>query len=41
MKKPIKEHGGQVSFVVDNEKNTNYLDLKKQKIDSVRVKNIM
>ena len=34
MMKPVKEHGRQVSFVVDHEKNTNYLDLMKQKIDS-------
>lgn len=35
MRKPVNEHGRQVSFVVDNEKNTSYLDLMKQKIDSV------
>ncbi|TVZ39058.1 IS4 family transposase [Alteromonadaceae bacterium 2753L.S.0a.02] len=34
MKKPLKEHGRQVSFRVDGEDNHNYLDLMKQKIDS-------
>lgn len=35
MKKPVKEHGRQVSFLVEDKNNTNYLDLMKQKIDSV------
>lgn len=34
MKKPVKDHGRQVSFVVEEENNTNYLDLMKVKIDS-------
>jgi len=34
MKKPIKEHGRQVSFLVEGLENTNYLDLMKKKIDS-------
>ena len=34
MKKPVKEHGRQVSFVVEEEGNTNYLDLMKARIDS-------
>ena len=34
MKKPVKEHGRQVSFVVEEENNANYLDLMKAKIDS-------
>ena len=34
MKKPLNEHGRQVSFRVDREDNHNYLDLMKQKIDS-------
>ena len=34
MKRPLKEHGRQVSFVVDGEDNVSYLDLMKQKIDS-------
>ena len=34
MKKPLKEHGRQVSFAADHESNTNYLDLMKAKIDS-------
>lgn len=34
MKKPVKEHGRQVSFIVEEENNTNYLDLMKVKIDS-------
>ena len=34
MKNPVKEHGRQVSFLVDDENNTNYLDLMKQRIDS-------
>jgi len=36
MKRPLKDHGRQVSFVVKGESNTNYLDLMKQKIDSER-----
>lgn len=35
MKNPVKEHGRQVSFIVDDENNTSYLDLMKKKIDSV------
>jgi len=34
MKKPVKEHGRQVSFLVDDDNNSNYLDLMKKKIDS-------
>ena len=34
MKKPVKEQGRQVSFVVGGEDNKNYLDLMKQKVDS-------
>ncbi len=34
MKNPLKEHGRQVSFAVESESNTNYLDLMKAKIDS-------
>lgn len=34
MKKPLKEHGRQVSFLVEEESNTNYLDLMKARIDS-------
>ena len=34
MKKPVNEHGRQVSFVVDGENNKNYLDLTKAKVDS-------
>ena len=34
MSKPLKEHGRQVSFVVEGESNTNYLDLMKARIDS-------
>lgn len=34
MKRPLKEHGRQVSFKVEHEDNKNYLDLMKQKIDS-------
>jgi hypothetical protein len=34
MKRPLKEHGRQVSFVVDGEDNVSYLDLMKKKIDS-------
>jgi len=34
MQKPLKEHGRQVSFKVEEANNTNYLDLMKQKIDS-------
>lgn len=34
MKHPLKEHRRQVSFKVDDDDNTNYLDLMKQKIDS-------
>jgi len=34
MKNPVKEHGRQVSFLVDDENNTNYLDLMRKKIDS-------
>lgn len=34
MKKPVNEHGRQVSFIVDEENNTNYLDLMKARIDS-------
>lgn len=36
MKRPLKEHGRQVSFVVEGESNKNYLDLMKQKVDSDR-----
>lgn len=36
MKRPLKEHGRQVSFVVKGETNKNYLDLMKQKVDSER-----
>jgi transposase len=36
MKRPLKEHGRQVSFVVKGEENKNYLDLMKQKVDSER-----
>lgn len=38
MKKPLKKDGRQVSFVVEEENNTNYLDLMKAKIDSVQGK---
>ncbi len=34
MKKPLKEHGRQVSFLVDDKGNSNCLDLMKKKIDS-------
>ncbi len=34
MKKPVREHGRQVSFKVDREDNQNFLDLMKQKVDS-------
>lgn len=34
MKKPVREHGRQVSFLVDDDNNSNYLDLMKKKIDS-------
>lgn len=34
MKNPVNEHGRQVSFLVEDEHNTNYMDLMKQKIDS-------
>ena len=34
MKNPLKEHGRQVSFLVEDEDNSNYLDLMKKKIDS-------
>ena len=34
MKRPVKEHGRQVSFVVEEEHNKNYMDLMKQKVDS-------
>lgn len=34
MKKPLREHGRQVSFLVEEVGNTNYLDLMKAKIDS-------
>ena len=34
MKRPLKDHGRQVSFVVEGEDNRNYLDLAKQRIDS-------
>ena len=34
MKKPLREHGRQVSFLVEGAGNTNYLDLMKAKIDS-------
>ena len=34
MQKPLKDHGRQVSFKVEEANNTNYLDLMKQKIDS-------
>lgn len=34
MKRPLKEHGRQVSFAVDGEDNVSYLDLMKRKIDS-------
>lgn len=36
MKKPLREHGRQVSFVVEEANNTNYLDLMKAKIDSAQ-----
>ncbi len=35
MKRPLKEHGRQVSFAVSDNTNTNYIDLMKQKVDSV------
>ncbi len=38
MSKPLKEHGRQVSFAVEGDSNTNYLDLMKAKIDSERGK---
>ena len=38
MKKPVKEHGRQVSFLVEDKHNTNYLDLMKAKIDSEKGK---
>ncbi|WP_159241085.1 transposase [Zhongshania aliphaticivorans] len=34
MKRPLKEHGRQVSFAVEGEDNVSYLDLMKRKIDS-------
>jgi len=34
MKKPVNEHGRQVSFVVEDKDNKNYIDLMKTKIDS-------
>lgn len=34
MSKALKEHGRQVSFAVESDSNTNYLDLMKAKIDS-------
>lgn len=34
MRKPLREHGRQVSFVADDKNNTNYLDLMKHRIDS-------
>ncbi len=34
MKRPVKEHGRQISFQVKGEDNKNYLDLMKQKVDS-------
>lgn len=34
MSKPLKNDGRQVSFVVDSENNSNYLDLMKKRIDS-------
>lgn len=34
MKKPLREHGRQVSFVAEGKDNINYLDLMKQKVDS-------
>jgi hypothetical protein len=34
MKRPLKEHGRQVSFAVSETNNTNYIDLRKQKVDS-------
>lgn len=34
MKKPLREHGRQVSFKVSGKDNRNHLDLMKQKIDS-------
>lgn len=34
IKRPLKEHGRQVSFVVDSENNVSYLDLMKRKVDS-------
>ena len=34
MEKPIKEQGRQVSFLNTEQKQTNYLDLMKEKIDS-------
>lgn len=34
MKKPVKEHGRQVSFLLEGKENTNYMDLMKRKIDS-------
>lgn len=40
MKRPLKEHGRQVSFVVQGEENKNYLDLMKKKVDSERGRNI-
>ena len=35
MRKPVNEHGRQVSFVVDADQSTSYLDLMRKKIDSV------
>ncbi len=34
MKRPVREPGRQISFVVDEEDNKNYLGLMKIKIDS-------
>ena len=36
MKKPVNEHGRQVSFKVEEKDNRNFMDLMKQKIDNVQ-----
>ena len=39
MKNPVKDQGRQVSFLVEDQEHQSYLDLMKQKIDSVTGKN--